>query len=308
MSGTYKNFSFSNDRYVANVKQETCPRLPPGMYQLSFNQSSGELYFDRMTTNHDAIVALPSPEFTNIMREVDTFLKPETKHLFSTYGFLYKFNILLHGLHGTGKTVIVNRVAEMIVRLGGVVIFNPNPKLLSFAFKMLEDVQPSEMTMVIFEEFEELLENYEEALLSTLDGEIQKKNVMFLATTNHMEKLPPRLLRPGRFARVIEIYYPGDEARAAYLKVKLAKEDQKEIPEWVKQTSGLSIDELKETVLSVKCLGNSLKDTVSRIREVKLKSLKFGYSEDQEVEYADVAEWQLTDMKMAMEKKTKGSR
>lgn len=266
------NFNQFNDRYVGNMVRKELARLPAGSYTLDYNQNTGELYFDRFEPNYDSIIDLPSAEYDLVMREVDTFLKPETKQAFADYGFLYKFNILLEGTHGTGKTVIVNRVGQKVVQGGGVIIFNPHPKLLEMAFKILEDVQPELNTMVIFEEFDETLARHEEALLSILDGEVQKKNVMFLATTNHVEKIPARLLRPGRFARVINVKYPGAEARTVYLQKKLKPSDFAEIPAWVQATDGLSIDEVKETVQSVKCLGNTLADTVARIRAVKAKA------------------------------------
>lgn len=265
----FGSFNQFNDRFVGNMLRKELPRLPAGSYTLDYNQNTGELYFDKMEPNFDSIIDLPSPEYDMVMREVDMFLKAETRQAFKDYGFLYKFNIMLHGTHGTGKTVIVNRVGQKVVEGGGIIIFNPHPKLLEMAFKILEDVQPELNTMVIFEEFDETLGRFEEELLSILDGEIQKKNVMFLATTNHFDKIPARLLRPGRFARVMEVKYPNAEARKVYLTAKLKPQDAAEIPGWVKATDGLSIDELKETVLSVKCLGNNLTDTVERIKKVK---------------------------------------
>jgi hypothetical protein len=54
----------------------------------------------------------------------------------------------------------------------------------------------------------------------------------------------------------------------------LKPHDAHEIPNWVKATDGLSIDELKESVLSVKCLNKPLKDSIKRIQETKKAALE----------------------------------
>lgn len=299
--GNFASFNQHNDRYIGNPIRKELQRLPAGAYTLDYNQNTGEIYFDRMDLNFDSIIDLPSPEYDSVMREVTTFLKPETRQAFIDYGFLYKFNIMLYGTHGTGKTVIVNRVGQKVVEGGGIIIFNPHPKLLEMAFKILDDVQPDLNTMVIFEEFDETLARHEEALLSILDGEVQKKNVMFLATTNHIEKIPARLLRPGRFARVMEVKYPNAAARRVYLQKKLKESDAAEIPAWVKASAGLSIDELKETVQSVKCLGNTLEDTIARIKSTKAKAGDANQNyEDDEPNWVLVHQAQEQDQKVEM--------
>ena len=50
-----------------------------------------------------------------------------------------------------------------------------------------------------------------------------------------------------------------------YLNHKLKNFSQEEISVWADKTVGFSIDELKETVLAVACLGYSLDDIVKRI-------------------------------------------
>lgn len=265
----FTSFNQSNDTYIANMNRKEMPKLPSGAYKLDFNQQTGELYFKKFQVNYDALIDLPSPEFEEVMKEVNVFLNPTTRKAFKEYGYLYKRSFLLWGPPGTGKTCIVNRVGEKVQNADGIIIFNPHPKLLQMAFKILDDVQPNITTMVIFEEFEQVLNAFEEDMLSLLDGEIQKDNVMYLATTNHYDQIPARLKRPGRFATILEVKYPNAEARTVYLNQKLKASDAKDIPTWVRATEGLSIDDLKETVLSVKCLGKSLTEIVERIRGTK---------------------------------------
>ena len=264
----FSSFNQNNDTFVANANRVELKTLPAGSYTLEVTQE-GQIQFKKYSPNYDAIIDLPSPEYDSVMSEVNIFLEPETEATFKEYNFLYKRSILLHGAPGTGKTVIVNRVGEKVVSRGGIILFNPDPRLLPHVFKMLDDVQPHLTTMVIFEEFEQLLEHFEGDMLTLLDGQIQKNNVMYLATTNHYDKIPARLKRPGRFATIMEVQFPNADARAAFLGRKLKAEDANEIPLWVDKTGGLSIDELKETVLSVKCLRKPLEEVVRRILAVR---------------------------------------
>jgi hypothetical protein len=264
----FTNFKKDNDTYSGNVNKPSVPFLPPGGYEIAPTQQ-GELLFTKTDINYDNLIDLPSPEYDYVQKRVDSFLSPETQTAFEDYGFLYKWSCMLHGSHGGGKTCIVNRVTEKVIAKGGTVLFNPNPDWLPYAFKVLEDIQPGRMVMVIFEEFDALLRRHEDKLLSILDGEIQKRNVVYLATTNNFDKIPDRLKRPGRFASILEVKYPGTEARIAYLTNKLKASDHSEIPKWVRATEGFSIDELSETVKSVKCFKNTLEETVQRIKVIR---------------------------------------
>ena len=265
----YENFKSNNGVYLANVKEKTVGNLPAGVYNL-VKDNNGNLYFCDINSTCDQIIDLPSKEFQNIVGELEHFLLPETRNKFEEYGYLYKRSALLYGKPGTGKTVIINRIAQEVVKMGGVVLFNPNPNFLERAFEQLEDLQPNQKTMVIFEELDQLLNRYESELLSLLDGEIQKNNVIYMATTNYIEKVPSRIIRPGRFSTVTEIPFPDKAAREFYLQTKLANtEAEGSIEDILKATDNFSIDELKETILATVCLNQPLKEVIKRIKDNK---------------------------------------
>ncbi len=176
---------------------------------------------------------------------------------------------MLHGLPGTGKSCIANRVAKKVVEAGNVVLFSPHPALLGKAFAALDDLQPEQTVMVIFEEIDDMIRRgMESKLLVLLDGQVQKDRVIYLATTNYLDQIPKRLYRPGRMSSVIEVGFPEADARQAYLAHKLGA-DHTEIPALTEATSGFSIDEVKEVVQSVFLLGNSLDSIIARIHAIK---------------------------------------
>jgi len=213
-------------------------KLQPGVYTTHFNAMSGDFWFEEFNNNHDKIIDLPSPEYQKLTKEMTTFLHPETRAKFDEKGFLYKRSALLYGNPGTGKTVLVNRIIQEVIKNGGVVLFSQDPRLLPKAYSVLDDLQPDTITMVVLEEFDTIIRQYGESiLLNLLDGEIQKQNVMYLATTNYLGKIPKRMIRPGRMSSVIEVKYPNTQCRQQYFSLKMGK-DFKDLNQWVEKTNG----------------------------------------------------------------------
>jgi len=245
-------------------------KLPPGFYQVKTKGFGNDIFFNKIEIQHDTIVELPSDEYTTIVQEMEHFLKPETKQKFKECGFTYKRSTLLYGVPGTGKTVIASRIANKIVECGGVVFFDPSPSLMHDVFQMMESIQPETTIGIIYEELDDWVDDDESELLSILDGEIQKDNIITLCTTNYIDKIPQRVLRPGRMSTLLEIKAPNTETRRAFLKTKFSLHDC-EMDEWVVKTKDLTIDEIAECVKGVYCLGNSLDTMVERIKKVKQK-------------------------------------
>lgn len=264
----YNSFTRYDNKLVPNQGSDSSePTLAAGMYTLHKNQD-GVLWFQEMQNTHDEILDLPSPEYNLVVNQIRTFLKPETKVKYQELGYLYKRSALLHGQPGTGKTCIVNRVMQDVVKMGGVVLFAQSPYHVEQAFSVLNSTQPDVLTLVVFEEFDGTIELYgETAFLNLLDGEMQKNNVVYLMTTNFVDKISKRIMRPGRISSVVEVGYPIEEARRLYLKTKLGAEV--DVETFVKVSKGLSIDDLKEIVQSVCILGEDLKTTVKRLQETR---------------------------------------
>lgn len=271
----YNLFIESGETFFPYKVDSTPTELPSGAYAPEQDPETGKVWFKKLKLNCDSIIDLPSTEYEYVTKQITNFLKPETKAKFQSEGFIYKRSVLLHGKPGTGKTILVNKVTQDALKNGAVVLFNPNPESLSAFYEALEATAPNKLTLVIFEEFDDLVaegSRTEKVLLSILDGEIQKNNIIYLATTNHLDKVPLRMQRPGRFSSIVEVGFPSSEARNVYLTAK--KVDRSLLSSWIDTTEGFSIDELKETVLAVKCLGESLSVVVDRVKDLKAKGLE----------------------------------
>jgi SpoVK/Ycf46/Vps4 family AAA+-type ATPase len=264
----YTVFVKTGTDYRAISAAETVPCLSPGMYTIKINRMTGSITFQLSTLTHDNLVDLPNPVYTHIVKEMGMFMEDEVKKAFETEGFIYKRSTLLYGAPGTGKTCVVNRIIGQVIAKNGIVLFNPPVLAMAEIFKILNSIQPEVLTMVVFEEFDETVSEYENELLSILDGQVQKKNMIIMATTNYINKIPKRIQRPGRFSTVIEMGMPTKKEREFYLDKKL-KTNRHLIPEIVEMTKGFSIDEVKETVLAHVCLKQPLPEIVARINKMK---------------------------------------
>jgi SpoVK/Ycf46/Vps4 family AAA+-type ATPase len=276
------DFSQNNNVFTANPKiASNAAALPPGAYTLAFDPGTGKLYFHQFEIASDKLLDLPTKEFHQVVDQIEVFLRPETRAKFEEYGYLYKRSALLHGSWGTGKTCMLARIAAYAQAKGAVVLFNPHPDLVTKALQQIDDIQPQTTVVVLFEELDKLMQKHEGSMLSILDGETQKNNVIYLATTNFINQIPPRILRPGRFSNVVEVGFPDAHCREYYLEHKLGK-DGTDIRAWVKKTEGFSIDELKEVVLAVKCLSQPLDEVLERIKASRDQQIsnKSMYDED----------------------------
>lgn len=279
-SGTYR----LNKEYV-----ELVDKIAPGTYQVHEDMTK-TMYLTKIEFKSDQLVRLPNTIMDQIGKEVENFWSTETKEKFKKYGLVYKRGIILHGLPGTGKTCSIVQIALDVVKKGGVVLFNASARNISVAAKFIRELDPEVPLLVIWEEFENTIPGNSHAL-SLLDGEVQIDNVVYLATTNYFSRLPANIInRPGRFASIYNADFPTAEVRRIYLDHKLLGEDKKHIDKIVSVTEGMSIDQLKDIIVSVFCLNISLDDAVQKISKMNGNATvqKPDYDEDFDDDAPDV--------------------
>lgn len=117
-----------------------------------------------------------------------------------------------------------------------------------------------------------------------MDGEIQVGNIVYLATTNYISRIPARIKnRPSRFARIIEVDEPTAEARRIFLMAKLTKEDkEKHLEAMVQASEGFVMDQLKDLIISVCCFNYPIDTAVRKINEMQEDSMGIDdYNEEQ---------------------------
>jgi SpoVK/Ycf46/Vps4 family AAA+-type ATPase len=244
-----------------------------GVYKVKYGRD--EAIFEQYNLVTDDLFNLPDSAYTVAVNEIEQFLNPETREAYLKYGFdTYRRSILLYGEPGTGKTSACTMAAKMFVEAGGLAFINPDLGDIKNIVKEMKHF-PSDQrppVLITLEEFEQSLEyDGEVDWLKVLDGQESLENVMFIVTTNHIDKLSGRLLRPGRFATILEVPSLTLAARTEYLNIKLSEVSIGERAEIAEKTEGFTVDDLKEVILSVKVFGKSLDQTVEQINKLKNK-------------------------------------
>ena len=245
-------------------------KLPAGVYKICQN-NMGELYLRAEDIQTELLINLPDSPMETIMNKIDSFLTDKIRQAFHRYGMIYKRGILLYGPPGTGKTSVVNQVIEVATKKKDmVVLLCPYPAWVKQVVDNIREIEKCDRSvMVIWEEFEDVVNDDESTILSLLDGVSQVGNIIYLATTNYIGDIPARIIsRPSRFADVFEIGMPNDNVRKNFILSKLRKGDKVDIDLWVSQTVGLSNDHLKDLIINVFVLEIPFAEAVERTRKL----------------------------------------
>ncbi|MCK5018689.1 MAG: AAA family ATPase [Candidatus Peribacteraceae bacterium] len=164
---------------------------------------------------------------------VNTFMTREDFYL--KHGIPYHFGILLHGPPGTGKTSIVKTLASKLDQELCILKSADLSSLGEAAMKL----QPKQIMLVedfdsycptakkdaaeegedsTYAVFAKLADSGLSSLLNNLDGVTSAHGRIAIFTTNHLDKIDPALLRPGRIDLKLKIGYVDDCAMDEFLK------------------------------------------------------------------------------------------
>lgn len=260
---------------------ETQAKIDSGVYEIRFATETG-YYLLKKELNLDELIDLPVPEGREVLNGVKTFWKRRDK--FVEYGYAYKRGILLYGVPGGGKTSIINLLCrELMEKMDGVIFTlgssNELGNYSTFMPEIYRIIERDRPIITILEDIDGLCQDREteSKLLNVLDGIDQLENVVYIATTNYMDRLSQRITnRPNRFDRRIEVRFPNEECRRMYFEHKLKSADLAiiNIEEWVERTRGMTMAHLGEVIKSVIILGNDFEETIKTLEDMG-KSIKY---------------------------------
>jgi hypothetical protein len=232
----------------------------------NINRSMEGVYFTKVKPKTDALMMFEDSSMTKVIQEIDRFW--ERKEQYDKLGLMHSRGILMYGPPGNGKSACLQQVVEMMVKRGDVVFFCNNPGLIVEGLKAFRSVEPARRVVICFEEADELANYDERALLQLLDGDNKQDNVLYLATTNYINRLSPRMLRPGRFDKKVYVATPNLENRKKYLVHKLKDlTDSKTIDHLAAKTDGMGFGHLRELIAGVFAMGDPIEEVLQRLRE-----------------------------------------
>lgn len=242
--------------------------IPSGLYDIHRSMDAG-IYIEKRSVILDELYKVPEKNMGLIMDDIKKFWERQEKY--KQYGITYKRGMLLYGPPGTGKTSLLNLVINDIINEHNGIALNMDDidSFIAMAHN-LRALEPEKPILAIIEDLDSFLQyNSTKQFLNLLDGNLQIDNVLYLATTNYLERLEDRIKnRPSRFDRRYEIGYPDAETRKFYLETKLKESDLAsiDINKWVADTNGMSFSHLRELIVSVIIMDHPYQETINSLK------------------------------------------
>jgi len=145
----------------------------------------------------------------------------ESKYWYTNTSIPYKRTYCFHGRPGTGKTSLSMAIAAHTQR--ELYVLNPSSLQDDSALQHAFNKLPGN-TVLLVEDIDATFVKREggssisfSCLLNCMDGAFYKEGLITCITTNHLEKLDPALLRPGRVDEILEIDFPKVKQIEEYL-------------------------------------------------------------------------------------------
>jgi chaperone BCS1 len=152
-----------------------------------------------------------------LLSSIESFLKPETRADYAKFNKSYKYNVLLYGVPGTGKTSTCLTVASHINTNVGIIPISKNLddcKLVT----AINNVKKRNCKVIVIEDIDCLFHDRKahdtlknsltlSGLLNCMDGLYRNDGIIVFLTTNNIEVLDEALIRSSRIDLLIKYDY-----------------------------------------------------------------------------------------------------
>ena len=274
-------YTINNNDFYFNFK--TVATVDSGLYSMIYNDHNG-FGISKLSYKSDEFFHLPSLPHNEIIEDLKKFW--DNIDRFKNYNLTPKRGIILYGDPGCGKTSLIHLLVDELKKYNGLCIYFENPYNWVELAKLVRKVEKTRPLLCVIEDIDLVIDKYgEEVFLNFLDGLNSIENVVYVATTNNLEKIPDRIKdRPSRFDKKYKIEKPTTSDRKLYFESILTEEDKTlyDLDKLVKDTEKYTMAHLKEAFISLYILKNDYAETIKRLKNSKIADEKIGFqfSED----------------------------
>ncbi len=263
MDGSYEFFSISS----------TSTKLPAGQYR-PVATMRGTVLSPSAPSVADKFIKLPCEAATLTLDIVGQFIRGELRDSMAEMGLTHKLTCLLHGAPGTSKSMTIYEVVREAIANDWVVIEATQwaPNHIGNLIKEIHKVEPGRGVLVFWEEVDTTIQQSERAMLQLLDGPNQHADVVYMMTTNYVDRIPARIFqRCRRIPFAVEFTYPTRETREVFFQAKVPARHLPNVnlDEWLEATDGYTLDQCAQLVVSVLAFKRTLADVMKDIERRK---------------------------------------
>lgn len=242
-----------------------------------------QMYDDNLKRRTFENTFIPKKDEMEIKNAIDSFISKRDWYIKNNIP--YHFGILLYSDPGTGKSSVAQAIADyadaQLISFPGDHI-NELPKHMygriskdtisadSYRVILIEDIDCGFAEKSIEEEYDEKTGEFKTvdrkiglgSILNSLDGLMAPSNAIYVFTTNHIDKLDPALIRPGRcdlkihipgitvetFNRFVKHHYGVEDALPMYCADKI-REDVTFAELQTEVMKGATVEDLKKKIM-----------------------------------------------------------
>lgn len=200
-----------------------------------------------------------TPENDLILNTINAFTKDGMREKINKLGFIHKLGVLLYGKQGTGKTSLMHSISLKLQKeRDSIVFFCNSANNLKSAINLAISIRKIQDNLIIFivDEFERFAKDAESEMKNFLDGQDSIDNMLFLAATNYLNKIPETLAdRPSRFKVKQEFKGLSDKTTIKSILRNISEKinptlfSEEELEERANSQPSFTLDEIKNMAL-----------------------------------------------------------